>query len=182
MSDHSYKLMRLLRVPQSRDLITIGQAMKKLKESNSLEGFNMMFYLTYPEVSVDSLNLLADTFKKTLKLWTCLIYFIAFIYLWLFIAFKLIETTYGMLLVDYSKNLYKNWIKGWIYVNLLTHSLTSSFCIWAVYHPPHINHHCPGSYWTSDRTWARVTSCKMPFELCWPADWSLSVSPHFCCV
>jgi hypothetical protein len=60
--------MRLLRVPQSRDLITIGQAMKKLKESNSLEGLNMMFYMTYPEVSVDSLNLLAETFKKTLKL------------------------------------------------------------------------------------------------------------------
>ncbi len=42
--------------------------MKKLKESNSLEGLNMMFYMTYPEVSVDSLNLLAETFKKTLKL------------------------------------------------------------------------------------------------------------------
>lgn len=59
--------MGLLRVPQTKDLITINQAIRKLKETNSLEGLNMMFYMAYPEVAVDSLNLLADSFKRILK-------------------------------------------------------------------------------------------------------------------
>lgn len=67
MNDYSYKLMGLLRVPQSRDLVTIGKAIRKLKETNSLEGLNMLFYTAYPEVSADCLNLLAETFKKSIK-------------------------------------------------------------------------------------------------------------------
>jgi hypothetical protein len=51
--------MRLFRIPQSKDLITVSQAIKKLKDMNAIESLSMMFYMSYPESSVESLNFLS---------------------------------------------------------------------------------------------------------------------------
>jgi len=45
----------------------VGKAAKKLRDANAVEGLSMMFYMSYPESSFESLNFLADTFKKIVK-------------------------------------------------------------------------------------------------------------------
>jgi hypothetical protein len=54
-------------MPQSRDLINVFEAIKKLKDSTAVEALSMMFYLSFPEASPNSLNFLSDSYKKAIK-------------------------------------------------------------------------------------------------------------------
>jgi hypothetical protein len=62
-----YRSARLFRMPQSRDLINVFEAIKKLKDSTAVEALSMMFYLSFPEASPNSLNFLSDSYKKAIK-------------------------------------------------------------------------------------------------------------------